>query len=94
VLEEVGGLRSHLAAVPDPRDRRGLWHSLVSILLITICALAAGKNGYTHIHAWALDAPPQVLATLEVRYETPSAQFVVPDEKTIRALMSRVNKAA
>jgi predicted transposase YbfD/YdcC len=94
VLEDAGGLRAHLAAVPDPRKRRGRRHSLVSILLITICALAAGKDGYTHIHTWALDAPPQALAALDVRHEAPTGRFTVPDEKTIRTLMGRVNTAA
>jgi hypothetical protein len=52
-IDAVGGLRERLSVIVDPRSPQGLRHSLTSILLITVCALAAGKNGYTAIEAWA-----------------------------------------
>ncbi len=77
--------------VPDPRSPRGLRHSLTSIILITICALSAGKNGYTAIEAWANDAPPAVLDALDVRFDPFLARHVCPDESTIRTTLGRVN---
>jgi hypothetical protein len=56
-IDATGRLRERLAAIVDPRSPQVLRHSLTSILLITVCALAAGKNGYTAIEAWARDAP-------------------------------------
>jgi predicted transposase YbfD/YdcC len=93
-IDATGGLRERLAMVPDPRSPRGLRHSLMSILLITICALSAGKNSYTTIEAWAKDAPPAVLDTLDVRFDPLLRRHMVPDESTIRNTVGRVNPDA
>jgi hypothetical protein len=37
--KRVGDLREHLAVVPDPRARRGVRHTLMSILLVTASAV-------------------------------------------------------
>jgi len=36
--KRAGDLREHLAVVPDPRARRGVRHTLMSILLVTASA--------------------------------------------------------
>jgi len=94
VIAQAVGLRARLAQVPDPRRRKGVRHTLASILLIAICALAADKNGFTHIEAWARDAPDQVLSALDVRFEALTGRFTPPDEKTIRVLLGRIDPAA
>jgi len=33
-----------LAALPDPRDRRGLRHDLASVLAVAVCAVLAGAR--------------------------------------------------
>jgi len=63
----------------------------MSIILITVCALSAGKNGYTAIEAWANDAPPAVLDALDVRFDPFLARHVCPDESTIRTTLGRIN---
>lgn len=93
-IDSTGGLRERLAMVPDPRSPRGLRHTLMSILLIVICAFSAGKNGYTAIEAWAKDAPPAVLDALDVRYDPFLARHVCPDESTIRNTLRRVDPDA
>lgn len=93
-IAAVGGLRERLAQVPDPRSPRGLRHSLISILLITICGLAADKNFYTTIEAWARDAPAHVLTAFGVRFDALRARHVCPDESTLRDVLSRVDADA
>jgi hypothetical protein len=90
----IGGLRERLAQVPDPRSPRGMRHSLMSVLLIVICGLAADKNGYTTIEAWARDAPAHVLAAFGVRFNPLAARHVCPDESTLRDVTARVDPAA
>jgi predicted transposase YbfD/YdcC len=94
LLGSVGGLRERLAVVPDPRRAAGRRHSLLSILLITICALAADKNVFTHIEAWARDAPPVVLSAMDVRFDALSGRHVPPDESTIRDVLARIDAPA
>ena len=94
LLGAVGGLRRRLAAVPDPRRAAGRRHSLLSVLLVTICALAADKNVFTHIEAWARDAPPVVLSAMDVRFDALSGRHVPPDESTLRDVLSRIDAAA
>jgi DDE_Tnp_1-associated len=55
------GLLEHLALVPDPRDPRGVRHTLTSLLLAAIAAVLAGARSLTAIGEWVCDAPPQVL---------------------------------
>src|SRR5712691_5515371 len=42
------GLREHLARVPDPRDPRGVRHSLTSLLLAAVAAALAGARWCIH----------------------------------------------
>jgi predicted transposase YbfD/YdcC len=49
-----------LAAVPDPRKRRGRRYSLQSILLIAISAVLAGARSYAAIGDWAAITRPAV----------------------------------
>ena len=60
-------LAGHLAQVPDPRDPRGVRHTLTSLLLATAAAVLAGARSFTEIGEWAADAPARVLGALGVR---------------------------
>jgi DDE_Tnp_1-associated len=62
-------LLHYLAWVPDPRDRRGAGHSLVSMLGLAAAAVLAGSRGFTAIGEWVLDASPQVWAAFGVRWD-------------------------
>lgn len=88
------GLAEHLAQVPDPRDPRGVRHSLTSLLLAAVAAVLAGAQSFAAIGEWAADAPPQVLAVLGVRYEPLAHRFKPPDEATIRRVLESVDAAA
>jgi DDE_Tnp_1-associated len=41
------------SAVPDPRDRRGVRHSVPSVLLLVVGAVMADKTSWVGIAGWA-----------------------------------------
>ncbi|HET9142334.1 ISAs1 family transposase [Actinophytocola sp.] len=90
----LADLRHHLAVVPDPRARRGVRHTLGSILVIAAAAVVAGARSLTAIGEWAADAPQRVLAVLGVRRCRRRDRHVAPDEATIRRVLGQVDGAA
>jgi hypothetical protein len=87
-------LAGHLARVPDPRDPRGVRHTLTSLLLAAVAAVLAGARSFTAIGEWAADAPPRVLAALGVRYDPLARRFQPPNEATFRRVLEAVDAAA
>ncbi len=45
-------LTEHFAALPDPRVARTRDHALVDILVIALCAVLCGADGFTEMEAW------------------------------------------
>ena len=88
------GLAGHLAGVPDPRDPRGVRHTLTSLLLAAVAAVLAGARSFTAVGEWAADAPPRVLAALGVRYDPLAGCFRPPDEATFRRVLEALDAAA
>lgn len=74
-----------LAAVPDPRNRRGCRYSLVDVLTVVVCAVVAGARTFTMIAEWAADAARQRPVTASGR---------VPTLATIHRICSIVDGAA
>ena len=93
-LAECPGLAEYLARVPDPRDRRGVRHTLTSLLLAAVAAVLAGARSFTAVGEWVADAPPQVLTALGVRRDPLAGRFEPPDEATIRRVLEAVDAAA
>jgi predicted transposase YbfD/YdcC len=88
------GLLEYLALVPDPRDPRGVRHTLTSLLLAAVAAVLAGARSFAAVGEWVADAPPQVLACLGVRRDPLTRRFEPPDESTIRRVLEHVDAAA
>jgi predicted transposase YbfD/YdcC len=88
------GLAEHLARVPDPRNRRGVRHSLTSLLMAAVAAVLAGARSFTAVGEWVADAPPQVLAALGVRRDPLTRRFEPPDEATIRRVLEAADADA
>jgi predicted transposase YbfD/YdcC len=88
------GLLEYLERVPDPRDPRGVRHTLTSLLLAAVAAVLAGARSFTAIGEWVADAPPQVLARLGVRHDPLARRFEPPDEATIRRVLETVDASA
>jgi predicted transposase YbfD/YdcC len=89
--ERVADLRDYLRVVPDPRDPRGVRHSLGSILLIAAAAVLAGARSLTAIGEWAADAPQQVLAVLGVRRDRRHGGYRAPEEATLRRVLQALD---
>jgi predicted transposase YbfD/YdcC len=84
-------LRTHLAGIPDPRDRRGVRHSIGSILALAAAAVVAGAQSFTAIGEWAADAPQPVLAALGARFDPRHNRYAPPDEATVRRVAGRID---
>jgi len=77
--------------VPDPRDPRGVRHTLTSLLLSAVAAVLAGARSFAAVGEWVTDAPPQVLAALGIRCDPLTGRFEPPDEATIRRALERID---
>jgi DDE_Tnp_1-associated/Transposase DDE domain len=88
------GLARYLARVPDPRDPRGVRHTLTSLLLAAVAAVLAGARSFTAVGEWVADAPPQVLASLGVRCDRLTGRFEPPGEATIRRVLEAADAGA
>lgn len=76
------GLLHVLAAILDPRKRRGRRHSVAAVLAIALAATLTSTRSIAAIAQWAADAPVTVLAKL-------GSTAVAPSEATIRRILSR-----
>ncbi|WIX88976.1 transposase family protein [Amycolatopsis sp. DG1A-15b] len=90
-LVQVADLREYPALVPDPRQRRGVRHSLASILALAAAAVAAGAQSFTAVGEWAADAPQRVLARPGTRFDPRRDRHVAPDEATMRRVLYDIN---
>jgi predicted transposase YbfD/YdcC len=61
---EQGGLVLALAAVPDPRDPRGVRYPLTALLAVAVCAVLAGASSFAAITDWLHDLDEQMQARL------------------------------
>jgi predicted transposase YbfD/YdcC len=82
----VLSLLDALAAVPDPRQARGVRHGVLAVLLLGACAVLAGARSFTAVAEYAHDAGRAVLDVLGVG-------VVVPHESTIRRVLQQVDPA-
>jgi predicted transposase YbfD/YdcC len=81
------GLLLVLAAVPDPRARRGVRHRLAVILGLAVCAVLAGARSFTAIAEWAADADQGTREALGIT-------GVVPCESTFRRTLQSLDADA
>jgi predicted transposase YbfD/YdcC len=65
-----------LAAVPDPRDRRGQRYPLVSMLAVAVCAVLAGACTFAAITDWVRDLDRSAWGRLGFPDRVPAATTV------------------
>ena len=73
-----------LGDVPDPRQRRGRRHRLVTVLALSVAAVLAGARSYVAIAEWAHDLPVSARVRLGIGRRAPS-------ESTIRRILQMVD---
>jgi predicted transposase YbfD/YdcC len=62
-----GRLLECFGLVPDPRDPRGVRHSLPCVLALCTAAVLSGNTSFEDVAAWAYHAPQEVLAACGAR---------------------------
>ena len=89
-----GGLLDRLGELADPRDRRGVRHSFVSLLAIAVAAVGSGARSWTEIGEFARELSGEQLARLGARPSPYTGRYTPPDEATIRRALQRVDAQA
>lgn len=86
------GLRDRLAALTDPRHRRGIRHRIDQVLLLALAAVLAGQRNYMAISDWIHDLEPEARR----RFGCPrwGDTYKVPSEPTIRRVLQQVDADA
>jgi predicted transposase YbfD/YdcC len=85
--QEPARLLPVLAAVPDPRARRGVRHRLAVILGLALCAVLAGARSFTAIAEWAANADQATRDALGIT-------GAVPSESTFRRTLQAMDADA
>ncbi len=83
-LQGAGGLMDLLQTVVDPRKRRGVRHSVVSIVALAVCAALSGARSFCAIAEWAQGLSRETLRQLGCKRHAPS-------EPTIRRVLQRLD---
>lgn len=85
------GLLERLAQVPDPRDPRGVRHTLAVVLALTACVVLAGATSLLAVGEWIADASPHVLEHFGVQPDPVLSRRLAPAEATVRRLLGRID---
>ena len=93
--ELAAGAWQRLEALPDPRSPRGRVYPLACLVAIALCAFtAAGNDRLTAVGQWIKRASQQDLARLRAPWDPMTGRYRVPDEKTIRVVLDRLDPRA
>ena len=83
----AGGLLGCFAAIDDPRDRRGIRHSLSTILGLCTAAATSGQVLLADITAWISAANQEVLAAFGCRRDA-EGRHVPPHPDTVERVFT------
>ncbi len=81
-----GNLLECFAAVPGPRDPRGIRHSLPSVLTLCTAAVLCGNTAIEDVTAWVHHAPQDVLAAAGARRDALGIRVAPHPETVVRIL--------
>jgi hypothetical protein len=90
-IDEQGGLLDQLAKVTDPRMRRGVRHTQISILAIAVCAVLSGARSFLAIGEWACDLSQDILERFKSRWSDDKRRYIPPSEPTIRRTLKTID---
>jgi len=80
-----------MVRIPDPRDRKGRWHSSLCLLSIAVCASLAGAKGYTAIGEFAARLKQRERKRLDCRKNPKSGEYDAPSEHAFRDFLNAVD---
>jgi hypothetical protein len=93
--ELAAGTWQRLEALPDPRSPQGRIYPLSCLVAIALCAFtAAGNDRLTAVGQWIKRASQHDLARLRGPWDPIAGRYRVPDEKTIRVVLDRLDPRA
>jgi len=90
-IGEKGGLLEVLAQLEDPRKRRGIRHSQISILAVAVCACVCGARSYAAIGEWVAALPQDLLRRLGCKWHEDKRRYIPPSEPTLRRTLQSVD---
>ena len=79
-----GNLLECFVAVPDPRDPRGIRHSLPCVLALCTAAVLCGNTAIEDVTAWVHAAPQEVLAAAGARRDALGMRVAPHPETVVR----------
>lgn len=85
------GLWERLKGLRDPRKRRGIRHSQISILAVATCGVLSGARNFCAIGEWAQQLSQQQLRRLGCRFHEDRREYIPPSEPTIRRMLQSVD---
>jgi len=88
-----GNLPECFGLVPDPRDPRGVRHSLPCVLALCTAAVLSGNTLFEDVTAWVYHAPQEVLAACGARRNAPGAR-VAPHPDTVERVFRELGARA
>jgi predicted transposase YbfD/YdcC len=88
-----GCLLECFALVPDPRDPRGVRHSLACVLALCTAAVLAGNASFEDVAAWVYHAPGEVLAACGARRNA-LGFLAAPHPDTVERIFRELGAAA
>jgi hypothetical protein len=84
----IGSLAARLAALTDPRHRRGRRHPLACVLLAACSVVVARVRSFAGIGQWTRNAPQDSLARPGARMDTVLGVRVASSAATIRRVIT------
>ncbi len=70
--EQIASLIDAFALIPDPREQRKVFHNLVEILVMAVCAVLSGADCFTEIELWAEARKGWLKGFLKLEHGVPS----------------------
>ena len=72
-MQAIISLKEVLSKIVDPRNKSGLRHPLLPILLLTLCAFMCGITSYTGVSEWGRALPQEFIEKLGFTRTPPCA---------------------
>lgn len=92
--QNAAAVMEYLATIPDPRKERTRLHSLKDILVLSLCAIICGADGFVAIEEFGLLKEAWLKTFLDLPNGIPSHDtigrvFTILDPKTLEAVFRR-----